>query len=573
MAGPNGGGAVGADRPSKMRRDRLKRTECQDTPKVSNLFPIERYYGAAFAVLEAHRKAFQQGDLDDAYVYGMRFCMFAHDALTRHDYYRSPIPKFQKLRLQCTADVGRVVETLEKVAVLMDAEEVQRQRREAEERRRWQLAEEARRRAEEERRRVEEADRRKREAILARAEARRRAEEAGKEFDEVAFTEGANDGGEAALTDKLDLLNDLFPKTPSGVGADQKNSLLPLASSMSNMFVNQQEQALQSASHLPIRSDLPLPLPVPAPPPNYTDVTGKKPTGDLVPQTPLPPPPSYSDVVPQTTEWSRRTPLRQDSSRKPKAKEPPFSNVRQKYTAKYLELQQHSRVEISLLSTFQGRLNGNPLRDSTNGCTVISPLVASQHLKSEGWGLSNSAIERVIDDQAPSILRAVRTKLGLAGGALIIPSDVHDYLVDRKILRQESFVGVCGGNILDQAHLGNFVNMLKNGDDSKNEKKDTKKNAAALFFHEHVISILKVVRPDGDTWFDIVDSLPHTSSYPNRRASRTRCKDRDSLYVTLKWYACSKLGESDRTYIDNNAWDEAMCDFDPRVFQGFVWSE
>ena len=181
--------------------------------------------------------------------------------LTRHDYYRSPIPKFQKLRLQCTADVGRVVEALEKVAVLMDAEEVQRQRREAEERRRWQLAEEARRRAEEERRRVEEADRRKREAILARAEARRRAEEAGKEFDEVAFTEGANDGGEAALTDKLDLLNDLFPKTPSGVGADQKNSLLPLASSMSNMFVNQQEQALQSASHLPIRSDLPLPLP------------------------------------------------------------------------------------------------------------------------------------------------------------------------------------------------------------------------------------------------------------------------------------------------------------------------
>lgn len=82
-----------------------------------------------------------------------------------------------------------------------------------------------------------------------------------------------------------------------------------------------------------------------------------------------------------------------------------------------------------------------------------------------------------------------------------------------------------------------------------------------------------MVRPDGDTWFDIVDSLPHTSSYPNRRASRTRCKDRDSLYVTLKWYACSKLGESDRTYIDNNAWDEAMCDFDPRVFQGFVWSE
>ena len=36
-------------------------------------------------------------------------------------------------------------------------------------------------------------------------------------------------------------------------------------------------------------------------------------------------------------------------------------------------------------------------------------------------------------------------------------------------------MGVCGGNILDQAHLGNFVNMLMNGDDSKNEKKDTKK--------------------------------------------------------------------------------------------------
>jgi hypothetical protein len=165
---------------------------------------------------------------------------------------------------------------------------------------------------------------------------------------------------------------------------------------------------------------------------------------------------------------------------------------------------------------------------------------------------------------------------------LIIPSDVHDYLVDEKILKQEMFVGVCGGNVLDSDHVHEFLNLLENGHDSRptdnvEEKKDvSRKVAAALFFHEHVVSILKVVLADGTTWYDFVDSLPNRKTVNGEDvigATRTRCKDRQSLETLLLWYACEKFSATDARYIDDNEWDDTMCDFDPRVFQGFVWKE
>lgn len=253
-----------------------------------------------------------------------------------------------------------------------------------------------------------------------------------------------------------------------------------------------------------------------------------------------------------------------------------------KYTSRneYNTLKKLQKIQVFQLSTHQGKYSGN--RDSTNGCTVISPLVAIHHLSNEtngGAGIPDVMIENVIDNTAPGILRKVRSKLGLSGSALIIPSDVHDFLVDEKILKQEMFVGVCGGNLLDGDHMNDFLGLLESGEDMDNgsssheEKKYTlKKVAAALFFHEHVVSILKVVLPDGTSWYDLVDSLPRNID-GRIGATRTRCKDIESLQSFLQWYACEKFSPSDEKYIDTNEWDDIMCNFDPRVFQAFVWKE
>lgn len=253
----------------------------------------------------------------------------------------------------------------------------------------------------------------------------------------------------------------------------------------------------------------------------------------------------------------------------------PIATLKYNITQEYETLQKMQKVQVFQLGTYQGKYSGSG-RDSTNGCTVISPLVAIHHLSNTGGAsLPDATIERVIDDVAPKILAKVRRKLGLSGHALIIPSDVHDYLVDEKILKQEMFVGVCGGNIIDGDHLNEFIRLLEDGEDSPNndEKKDgTKKIAAALFFHEHVVSILKVVLPDGTTWYDLVDSLPRSSN-GILGGTRTRCKDLGSFQALLQWYAFNKFSPADEKYIDTNQWDDIMCNFDPRVFQAFVWKE
>lgn len=116
--------------------------------------------------------------------------------------------------------------------------------------------------------------------------------------------------------------------------------------------------------------------------------------------------------------------------------------------------------------------------------------------------------------------------------------------------------------------------MDHTGSHQEEKKESHKKVAAALFFHEHVVSILKTTATDGSTWFDLVDSLPTRVTKDGVEkigATRTRCKDRDALQILLHHYACEKFSSSDAQYMDNNEWDDYMCDLDPRVFQGFVW--
>lgn len=263
------------------------------------------------------------------------------------------------------------------------------------------------------------------------------------------------------------------------------------------------------------------------------------------------------------------------------------------YHDDFNSLVETGRVRISYADTFQGRVP-----ESCNGCTVIAPLMCIHHLleippRLPDTGLTDVTILQVIDLETPAILTQLRKELGLAPAAFLIPSDAHDYLIENGQLSQQQFVTVTGGNILDDQHLQNIVKTL-----SDREKKH-RKLAATLFFHEHVVSILRVERDSKTSWYDLIDSLPlkATMKRPgeseqifHRRmgleltqeemddkflpmTARIRCLNEEALAACLRWYACSKFNEENMSYIDQYAWDENTCDFDPRVFQAFVWSE
>jgi len=242
----------------------------------------------------------------------------------------------------------------------------------------------------------------------------------------------------------------------------------------------------------------------------------------------------------------------------------PFMATKQRARDKVSELKGNKRVQVMPIATHQGRM-----RNSTNGCAVISPLVVSHHLRSR-VAVENHEIVDVIDRECIPLLREIRTKLGLGSDALIIPSDVHDHLVDKKVLRQDSFVGATGGNIMDRKHLAEFLRLLNSGEKNSHSEKRT---GAALFFREHVVSIVKVPLGGGKWAFDLIDSLPSLSNGSDMQATRTRCRDLSAFESYVRYYASNKLSESSCAYIDKNEWNDMMADFDPRVFQGFVWGD
>lgn len=242
----------------------------------------------------------------------------------------------------------------------------------------------------------------------------------------------------------------------------------------------------------------------------------------------------------------------------------PFSVTKQKARDKLMELKASKRVQVLPIPTHQGRM-----RNSTNGCAVISPLVVSHHLRSR-IAVEDREIVDVIDKECIPLLKEIRSKLGLGSDALIIPSDVHDHLVDKKVLRQDSFVGATGGNIMDRKHLAEFLRLLDSGEKNAHAQKRT---GAALFFREHVVSIVKVPMGNGKWAFDLIDSLPSLLVGSERLATRTRCRDLSAFESYIRYYASNKLSESSCDYIDKNEWNDMMADFDPRVFQGFVWGD
>ena len=193
------------------------------------------------------------------------------------------------------------------------------------------------------------------------------------------------------------------------------------------------------------------------------------------------------------------------------------------YREKYRSLHEAGAFHVRFLDTYQGRVAA-----STNGCTVIAPLLAVQHFTSPdrnavpsaaawGGGLPDDLINQVIDEQAASVVPAVRGKLDLGADAFIIPSDVHDFLIDEGLLSTAQFVGVCGGNILDDDHLATFRATLLLEDARERARLAGRRVAATLFFHGHVVALHVVDGRDATgtptRWVELIDSLPDPTAW------------------------------------------------------------
>lgn len=217
------------------------------------------------------------------------------------------------------------------------------------------------------------------------------------------------------------------------------------------------------------------------------------------------------------------------------------------------EMLRTGRAHIDYLGTYQGIRQG--AGDSTNGCTVIAPLIGYRHLKWTNPKLPNSHIEHVIDKDCPPILSQIRRKFSLPNGSFVVPADVHDYLFEQKLLEESLFGGVHGGNVLDDDHIGSMITSLE-------EFKH--KAAVCFFFKAHVVAILK----DQNGQYELVDSLPDPAAGVGVRLN---CKDSSVLRVCLAWYCMKKFSASNLDHIDTSPWDDMTAELDPRIFQGHVW--
>jgi hypothetical protein len=578
------------DRPSSARRKQLREADANSgsIPMVSNFFTLERYYEASDKVLQSFGTAFAQNRLDEAYVYGMRYCTFCVEGITQHDYYRSG--KFEARRTQTNKRVAQVLTKLEEVAECMDVEELRK-----EEQRltilKKQQEERLRKQRELEQKRIDELQQR-----IARQ----------KQRDAVSSSSsstGSINIEESALA-KLQRLNQpLAPPqvSPPSIPPPAQNKKVSIQFNdhdhdhdRPNDNDDRPEPDGRSFSRndtsvLAGLSVLPPPMLPPggdednendnqpqppsennnAAPPSYHAILDQSrlanhdyfgPGASVKPEAQEQP---YNNSLPSYDSVIKQQPTRKQhpkSSSKPKAEE--RLNIRQYFAQSsrlYREYQQKRLIQVSALKTYQGRTSG-----STNGCTVISACVVSKHLQTHG-GVTDAQVSTVIDTDCCPLLRTIRTKLGLGDSSLIIPSDVHDHMVDHKLLFQHKFVGVAGGNIVEPKHLGELYQMLQ-GEPGKTQHL---KAGATLFFREHVISIVKFPTSPTEAIYDMIDSLPTC----NGRASRTRCMSLDALKVQMEWYSSHKFSDSNLTYIERNRWDDAMADFDPRVFQAFAWAD
>ena len=573
-----GGNYYNEKEPSQYRRKALM-GEITDSVSVSSFFPIERYYSAADSVFEAFGAALDRDDLDSTYVYGKRYCNFIMNEMEKHNYFKRE--KYAGLRKKHHENAASILAHLEIIKAKMDDEERVKHRKYMEAVR----IENARR----------EKERKRQEALLAQREAAKYQELLRRAEQQKQAAKTSTNGGDVkqSAMNKLELLMKKSSTSPGAAAAPKRPSG---RYALSDTDEDDEDALYDNGPAISIGEPLPPPLPppsslqqqhsmsngsLPEAPPSYNfAINTDRPNPFLkntnnggVPYAVPPPvqpwgearPPSYhalgSSSLPDPP--TRRYPSQQHQQLQPSAKRKkqiPMRQLREKAKQMYQKLVQEGRIEIRPVDTYQGRYSR-----STNGCTVISPLVVAHHLASPiGVIVSDREIKYVIDDECGPLLREIRGKLGLESGSLIIPSDVHDHLVDKNILKQEYFVGATGGNIVGDEHKGEFVKLFQ----------EKQKAGAALFFREHVVRIVKMQVGGGKAYYDLIDSMPGTTdARGNPCASRTRCKDEEAFDVLLTWYATKKFSESNCSYIDKNEWNDNMADLDPRVFQAFVWGK
>ncbi|KAG7346663.1 USP8 dimerization domain containing protein [Nitzschia inconspicua] len=522
-------------RPSSNRRRLLREADenSGSIPTVSNFFPLERYYDASDKVLQSFQAAFEERRLDEAYVFGMRYSQFCMEGIRKHDYFNAQ--KFIARKTQMSTRVQDVISKLEKVAELMDIEEVERAARiEAEKQR---LLEEKRKK-----------QRLEQERIMSEFTRRMAQQKASSS----AISEQSLE--ESALA-KLQWLSQ-----PQGMPEQQ---LKPPPEPELNKRVSWNLPAEPDGQLLSQISYDAGDLPPALMPPSDNDVGGSTQLSNAIS------PPSYNSILKQSSYFGPgkagpTQPLAPpyDLAAKLSKKKPrtvPIRELISQTQAKHREFQKLGKIQISPLKTYQGRVSG-----STNGCTVISACCVSRHLETHG-GITDDQITSVIDRDCVPLLRTIRSNVGLGTASMIIPSDVHDYLVDKKLLYQHKFVGAAGGNIVDPEHSGEMIKLL-HGEPGKTSQL---KAGATLFFRDHVVSIVKYPTSTTDAIYDMIDSLP----FCNGMGCRTRCHGLDALKVHLAYYCTKKFSDTNITYIEKHNWEDSMADFDPRVFQAFVWAD
>jgi hypothetical protein len=523
-------------RPSAGRRAKLKKDDIDDfVPSVSSFLNIENYFNCAEKLLQSFYSAFEERRLNDAYVYGLRYGRFCMEGIPTHDYYTRP--KYSAERNRISKALPEVVAKLEEVARLMDIEEIER---------------EARRKAEEER--IKEEQRKKQKLLLER-----QMSEFNKTFDQQKASSSSSprqDVENSALA-KLQrlaqpqLVPQQRPKPGETPDGNKRVSW--------NLPAEPDGQLLSQISY--DAGDLP---PALLPPNGDNDSSGRLSNANS--------PPSYNSILKQSSYFGpgRATaaevmqpaapPYDQVAKlSKKKPREIPIRQFISQTQAQHRQLQQLGKIQISQLQTYQGRISG-----STNGCTVISACCVSKHMETRG-GITDQQITSVVDRDCIPLLRSIRNKLDLGAASMIIPSDVHDHLVDHKLLYQHKFVGAAGGNIVDPEHAGELIRLLR-GEPGKTSQL---KAAATLFFRDHVVSIVKYPTSTDDAIYDMIDSLPTC----NGRGSRTRCHGLEAFKVHLAYYCTRKFTDSNIKQIEKQKWDDMMADFDPRVFQAFVWAD
>ena len=131
-------------RPSDARRGLLKSQESSlDHIRVSNICNIDSYYSVAEKVLMRFDLRYDQCSsinnivddlteenvslLDDAYIYGRRYCMFVSQVLPKHDYFKSSQISCVKRRSKAIRNVNIVIEKMELIAEFMDLQETNRE--------------------------------------------------------------------------------------------------------------------------------------------------------------------------------------------------------------------------------------------------------------------------------------------------------------------------------------------------------------------------------------------------------------------------------------------------------------